>query len=166
MNDELLDLVDQNDHIIGQMYRSQVYTKKLSNFRGVNAFLINDKGQLWIPRRTSSKKLLPLCLDASMGGHVMSGESYEEAFRRELKEELNIDALKFPYQCLGALVPHKHNTSAFMRVYILRTNEAPNYNSEDFCEYFWLSPQELLTRITTGERCKSDLPIMIKNFFL
>ena len=90
--DELLDLVDFNDQIIGTKLRSEVYAQNLNNFRVVNLFLSNDQNQLWIPRRTASKKLFPLSLDTSMGGHVSSGESYEEALKRELQEELGIEA--------------------------------------------------------------------------
>ena len=86
--DELLDLVDQQDKIIGQKLRSEIYDKKLTNFRVVNAFIQNDDGDLWIPRRSKDKRVFPLCLDASMGGHVAAGETYEEAFNRELKMQV------------------------------------------------------------------------------
>jgi isopentenyldiphosphate isomerase len=82
--DELLDIVDQNDKVIGRKLRSEIYENKMSNFRVVNAFLINDNGQLWIPRRSANKRIFPSCLDTSMGGHVSSGETYEDAFKREL----------------------------------------------------------------------------------
>ena len=55
-HDELLDLVDENDHVIGVMRRSEVYGKKLRNIRVINAFIVNSKGELWIPRRTAHKR--------------------------------------------------------------------------------------------------------------
>lgn len=72
--------------------------KGLSNFRVVNAFLVNPEGKLWIPKRTSDKRIFPDCLDVSMGGHVESGESYEQALERELAEELNI---RWPMQTVS-----------------------------------------------------------------
>ncbi|HLC62782.1 MAG TPA: NUDIX domain-containing protein [Candidatus Nanoarchaeia archaeon] len=96
MEDEYLDLVDENDKIIGRKERSEVYKLNLSNFRVVNAFIRNKKGLIWVPRRSASKRIFPLCLDMSMGGHVSSGETYLQAFKRELKEELNINASKVP----------------------------------------------------------------------
>jgi len=74
--DEYLDLVDLQDSVIGRKLRSEVYAEHLSNFRVVNAFVLNSKGELWIPRRTADKRIFPLCLDMSVGGHVESGESY------------------------------------------------------------------------------------------
>ncbi len=166
MTDEMLDLVSEHDEVIEQLPRLQVYAQKLSNFRVVNAFLINQHGQLWIPRRTATKKLFPLCLDASMGGHVMSGESYDQAFKRELKEELNLDADTVSYSMIGKLTPTQHDTSAFMQVYSIYTDQTPQYNSQDFCEYFWLTPEECIKQLNSGDQSKGDLPKIIKHLFL
>lgn len=165
MNDELLDIVNKNDEVIGQKLRSEIYSKKLSNFRVVNAFLMNKDGKLWIPRRTKNKRVFPLCLDASMGGHVSAGETYEQAFARELMEELRIDVNVKPYKHIGNLNPNKHNTSAYMKVYLILTDNTPNYNTNDFIESFWLYPKELLKLIDSGDKSKGDLPIIVKNLF-
>jgi isopentenyldiphosphate isomerase len=164
MSDEMLDIVDLNDCVIGQKPRSEIYREKLSNFRVVNAFLVNDEGKLWVPRRSQSKRVFPLALDTSMGGHVEAGETYHEAFVRELMEELHIDASKTPYTRIGNLSPHEHGTSAFMHVYIIRTNSIPQYNTNDFVEYYWLSPGELFTRLENGDTSKDDLPRIVKLF--
>jgi isopentenyl-diphosphate delta-isomerase len=165
MAHELLDIVDQADRVIGQKTRSEVYSQGLSNFRVVNAFLMNENGQLWIPRRSKNKILFPQCLDASMGGHVQAGEKYEQAFSREIREELRIDTAVVPYQLIGVLTPQQHKTSAFMHVYLLKTNNAPNYNTDDFFEYYWLTPRELLDRLAAGDSSKDDLPRIVRNCF-
>lgn len=166
MTEELLDLVNEHDEVIGCMERSEVYRQKLTNFRAVNAFIKNDKGELWIPRRTKHKSIFPLCLDASMGGCVSSGETYAQAFAREMMEELRIDVSKTPYQDLGMVRPHEHGTSAFSHIYLLHSNEAPDYNPEDYVEFFWLTPQQLLDWIAAGQGCKGDLPKFIHHFFM
>lgn len=165
MNDELLDLVNDNDIVIGCAFRSDVYANKKNNFRVVNLFIENSAGQLWIPRRSAVKKIYPLGLDASMGGHVACGETYTQALARELKEELNIDLTMVAYHFLGHLTPHQHETSAFMQVFKIFQDIAPHFNSNDFVEYYWLSPQELLARLNNGDTAKSDLPKLIQHFY-
>lgn len=163
--DEYLDLVDQHDNVIGKKLRSEVYAEHLSNFRVINAFVVNSKGELWIPRRAADKRIFPSCLDMSVGGHVESGESYEDTFKRETSEELNIDIDQVTYRLLGKLTPEVDGVSAYMQVYEIRFDESPNYNPSDFVEYFWLTPREALGRIDGGEKAKGDLPTLIKKFY-
>ncbi len=164
-DDEYLDLVDEHDHVIGKKKRSEVYAQRLSNFRVVNLFLINSKGQIWIPRRAADKRVFPLGLDMSMGGHVESGESYDQTLKREAQEELNINTDTKKIKMLGHLTPHTDGVSAFMNVYELMSEIAPDYNTKDFTEYFWLTPKELFERIAQGELTKGDLPLLVKKFY-
>lgn len=163
--DEYLDLVDEDDQVIGKKLRSEVYAEGLSNFRVINAFIVNSKRELWIPRRALTKRLFPLCLDMSVGGHVESGETYDKAFARETKEEVNLDTAKIPWRFLAKLTPQKDRVSAYMHVYEIRWNETPRYSLDDFVEHFWLAPQDLLARYASGECAKNDLPKLVKAFY-
>ena len=166
MDDELLDLVDQNDQVIGKEWRSNVHAKGLSNFRVIYTFVHNAQGQLWIPRRTAHKKLWPLRLDVGVGGHVGSGETYDEAFVREVQEEINLDVHTTTYQKLGRLTPHEHGVGFFITVYTVLTNQSPDYNKDDFIEFYWLYPHEVLERLETIDVGKPDLAKLIKYFFI
>lgn len=163
--DEYLDLVDENDMVIGSKKRSEVYAENLSNFRVVNAFVVNSNGEIWIPRRTATKRIFPLCLDMSMGGHVDSGETYEQALKREIQEELSVEIDAVPHRLLGHLTPRKDGVSAFMNVYEVQLAHSPDFNKDDFSEYFWLTPNEILKRVASGEKAKSDLLKLVKIFY-
>ncbi|MCC5640032.1 NUDIX domain-containing protein [Nostoc sp. CHAB 5844] len=163
--DEILDIVNEDDQVIGQKKRSEIYSQGLCCFRVVNAFVINSLSQLWIPRRSPKKIIFPLCLDVSMGGHVESGESYEDALQREFKEELNLELNNVDFRLLGYLRPHQHQVSAFMKVYEIKLDDNPNYNKNDFVESFWLYPNDLITWLNNGEPAKSDLIKLVQIFY-
>ena len=123
--------------------------------------LINSNSQVWIPRRSATKKLFPLCLDASVGGHVAAGESYEQAFKRELQEELNLELSLVSHQIVAKLTPHEHGVSAYMHVYLITTDNEPAYNTNDFISAAWYEIAELQSIMQKGEPTKGDLPILI-----
>lgn len=162
--DELLDIVDAHDTVIGQMYRSDIY-KQGENFRVVNAFLINDNRHAWIPRRQTTKTLFPDCLDASVGGHVLAGERYQEAFERELLEELTMHAHEYTYTDAGILTPYIAKVSAFMHVYFIYTCQTPQYNKQDFSESYWIALEDLKAFIERDGRYKPDL-LSLVNFVI
>lgn len=164
--DEYLDLVDENDHVIGLQQRSEIYAQQLVNYRVVNAFILNSKGELLSPRRTKKKKHYPLALDFSVGGHVESGEDYEIALIREADEELNLDLQLSNFSCLGHLSPYKDSVPSFMKVYEIRSDIVPSYNPGDFVECLLMKPQELCNRIAHGDAAKSDLIPVLKQFYL
>lgn len=160
-----MDIVNQKDEVIGKKLRSEIYAEKSSRFRVVNAFLKNSEGRLWIPRRTATKSIFPLCLDFSMGGHVESGETYEKTFKRELLEELNIDADKVEWKLLGKLIPDEDKVAAFMNIYEIKSDTSPQFNSDDFIEASWIFPEDLIKKIEEGEKAKTDLRKVLNKFY-
>ncbi|MEZ4860646.1 MAG: NUDIX hydrolase [Caldilineaceae bacterium] len=165
MEDELMDVVDQSDQVVGQKRRSELYAENSSNCRAINAFLVNSQGQLWIPRRTAQKRLFPLHLDMSCGGHVHSGESYEEALQRELQEELNLDLRQVAWSLLGHLSSYRDGVSMFMKVYEIHSDTTPSWNPADFIEAAWFEVEELQNQIHSGEPVKGDLPLLLEKFY-
>jgi len=164
--EEVLDLVNENDEVIGSLSREKIYAQGLRNYRVVHAFIINDNGELWIPRRTPTKKLYPNGLDYSIAGHVESGETYEEGLLKEAQEEVGLDLHSIPYQEIGRFNPHTNNVHCFQRVYEIRSNESPDYNAADFSGFQWLTPQEVVARYQAGEIGKTDIPEVIRLCYL
>ncbi len=164
---EILDLVDRTDTVIGQIERDEAHRQGVTNFRVIDAFIKNSEGKLFIPRRQLRKRLLPGALDCSVGGHVTSGDTYDETLRKEALEELNLDISTVPFKRLGRLTPHDDGAINFITVYEIESDETPDYNTEDFTEHFWLSPEELMQRILVdGDSAKGNLPRILKKFYL
>ena len=138
----------------------------MHNFRVIDAFIKNKEGKLFVPRRQAHKRLFPLALDTSVGGHVSSGETYLEAFAKEAREELNLDMTQVNYKVLGTMNPAVDGVVAFMTVYEIQSDETPNYNSDDFVEHYWLTPIEIMERLSNGDISKENLPKILKKFYL
>jgi len=88
--EEVVDLIDEEDRVIGRARRRQVRAQNLLH-REVAALVRNRRGEVYVHRRTATKDIYPSLYDMFVAGVVTSGEAYEEAIRRELNEELGID---------------------------------------------------------------------------
>ena len=171
VTEEILDIVDSNDQVIGSLPRSEAYSRGDCIIRGCWLFIQNSKGQLWIPRRVKTKPLFPDALDGSAVGHVSAGETYEEAAIRETEEEVGIKLNPEELVCIGQMGPDqlasmKNNIRAFIKVYLLKSNKTPQFDKSEYSEYYWLTPEELIKRIDAGDKHKSSLPFIIKHLFL
>jgi isopentenyldiphosphate isomerase len=90
---EIVDLVDEEDHVVGKAPRSEVRTRNLLH-REVAAIVRNSGGEIYVHRRTDTKDVFPGMYDMFVAGMVTSDESYEEAIRRELAEELGVQGVE------------------------------------------------------------------------
>ena len=93
MVDEYLDVVDENDNVVGCETRSLIHSLGLLH-RGIHIFLFNSNGQLLVQRRQGNCEAWPLALDCSVSEHVKSGEDFYDAAIRGLREELGITTMK------------------------------------------------------------------------
>lgn len=164
-DDEFIDLVNEHDEVIEVCSRSEIRKRGLKNARVIHAFMRDSQGRLWIPRRAYGKKILPGALDFSVSGYVQSGESYEQAFMREAQEELRLEISE--YTVLGKFTPHTHDIRGFAMVFEFQSDIVPNFNPEDFSEFFWLRPEEIIEKIVErNEPSKVDLPFLVKKLYL
>jgi len=84
-----LNIVDENDKIIGEDTRESVHKKGLLH-REVHVWIYNNKGEVLLQKRSLNKDTFPGLWDASVGGHVEMGDSYKQSAIKEAKEEIGI----------------------------------------------------------------------------
>ena len=85
-----LNIVNESDEVIGTAPRAEVH-KEGHLHREVHVW-IYDGDRIVFQNRGPNTDTWPNMLDASAGGHVEQGESYEEAAVKELEEETGIVA--------------------------------------------------------------------------
>jgi isopentenyldiphosphate isomerase len=88
--DELVEHVDEAGNVIAVVTRHQMRTERLRH-RCVYLLVVHD-GHLLVHRRAGDKDIWPSRWDVAAGGVAGAGESWDDAARRELAEELGIDA--------------------------------------------------------------------------
>lgn len=158
MDDEMLDIVDGFDTVIGTVNRKDYTTfleQKQGYIRAAELFIMNQAGELWIPVRTADKTIVPNGFDYSAGGHVGAGEGYLETIIRETKEETNLDVAAANLEFVAKL---KSESIRYIRsLYLLRSEETPHFNPHDFVSAEWLKPTELIARIDAGHPTKTNL---------
>jgi len=87
-----MDFVNNEDQVIGTCSKKEIYERHLLH-RIVHVWVFGSDGRLLIQKRSRDCHFCPLHWSMAAGGHVDAGEDYETAAKRELKEELGIEAL-------------------------------------------------------------------------
>ncbi len=87
MSEEIFDIVNDQDEVIGQQPRSEVH-RLGSKHRAVHVLVYNAKGELFLQKRSMLKDCFPGLWDSSASGHLDSGENYDQCAVREVREEL------------------------------------------------------------------------------
>jgi isopentenyldiphosphate isomerase len=88
-SEEIFDVVDEADRVIGAEPRAVVHARKLRH-RAVHVLLADREGRVFLQLRSPHKDQAPNRWDSSCSGHLDSGEDYDEAAYREVGEELGV----------------------------------------------------------------------------
>ncbi len=113
--DELYDIVDADNEVIGQGTRDQIHREKLYH-RAVHVFVFNKNRDCYLQKRSAWKDVCPSLWNCSCSGHVDAGEDCETAAHRELQEELGIPEAKLIY--VATLPPSVETGHEFVAIYL------------------------------------------------
>jgi 8-oxo-dGTP pyrophosphatase MutT (NUDIX family) len=87
----MVDIVDDDDQVVATVTRAEMRAGRLQH-RAVSIAVLSTDGRLLVHRRADTKDVWPGMWDLAAGGVVAAGETYEDAARRELAEELGVVA--------------------------------------------------------------------------
>lgn len=129
--DEMFDVVDAEDRVIGRAARGEVHRRGLMH-RSVHVFLFNSRGELFLQKRAATKDTFPRCHDSSASGHLDAGESYAACAARELEEELGLTPADAPALTPLFKVPACPETGwEHVMFYTCQTDAAPRPNPRE-----------------------------------
>lgn len=136
--------------------RKEVHEKGLWH-RAVVLFIINDKNEVLLQKRSATKKMWPNLWDITAGGHVLSGEFGYQALIREAKEEINLDLTKEELTFIGSTISKNNNNGLidnhFNEFYIVRKNidiKNLTIDKEEVSDLKWISKEELLRKLNNN----------------
>ncbi|MFJ3228565.1 NUDIX hydrolase [Streptomyces sp. NPDC086783] len=145
--DEILDIVDENDRVIGQSPRGEAYARGLRH-RCVFIQARDAEGRIFVHRRTPTKLVFPSLYDMFVGGVVGAGESYDDAALREAEEELGVRGLPRPRPLFTFLYDDGAGRSWWSAVYQVRCDLPVRPQAEEVAWHDFLPENEVERRLT------------------
>jgi len=159
---EMLDIVDENDNVVGSASQKEIYEKLLPH-RIAHVLVFNERGEMALQMRSATKGFCPLHWSTTAGGHVQSGETYEQAALREMQEELGVTAT---LEELGKdlYVDKNRGLRKFLATFKAIHPGPFNFNHEvERVEFFGM--EKIRDMVVAGEKFHPELMFLLEKRF-
>jgi len=155
---ELVEHIGPDGAVIGVVSRSQMRAEKLCH-RAVFVAVISGDGCLLVHRRSAGKDIWPGWWDIAVGGVVAVGETYEDAARRELEEEIGIGAGNIEFLCDGEY--RDDSVHLVGRCFIVRSNGPFIYRDGEVEETRMVTPRQFALMRTEKQFLPDSLALIL-----
>jgi isopentenyl-diphosphate delta-isomerase len=147
---ESLILVDDADHEVGQMSKTDCHSGRGVLHRAFSLFIFNGSDELLLQQRSDHKRLWPHYWSNSCCSHPRTGESMTTAIHRRLMEELGMRStlqflFKFKYQAQYDEQGAEHELCS---VFFGRSTTPVHANREEIADWQWIALPELQRQLT------------------
>lgn len=120
----------------------------------VHIYPVNSKGEILIQKRAECVKT-KAGIWAATGGSVIAGENFFEGCRRELKEELGINATEENTRLISIM----QRPNRFRAVWLVHSEAAISeltLQKEEVSDARWVTPDEIREMVKAGEFWEYD----------
>ncbi len=156
---EMLDIVNENDEIIGQADIKKAHAEKLLH-RIVHILILNHSGEMALQMRSAKRSFCPQHWCTAVGGHVQSGETYEQAAIRECREELGTTIPKMK-KTFYDRYHHEAQGDKFLTTFVA-TYDGPFYpNPEEVEKISFFKIEEIKAMVKKGEKFHPELLFLL-----
>lgn len=162
---EFLDVVNEKDEVIGRASYQAVYQKLLTH-RIVHILIFNDQGKMALQLRSKDKSFCSLHWSTSVGGHVHSGETYQEAALRECEEELGREVkIKLAYKDLYVDEKYETGLKKILVTFKSVDNGPFKINPREVKRIKFLTLEEIQKMVSRGEKFHPELLFLLRKHF-
>jgi len=121
--------------------RSVVHRLGLKH-RTAHVLVFNSRGEIFLQRRSLKKDRQPGVWDSSASGHLDTGEDYDTAAARELREEIGLEATQ-PLERLFKISACEETDQEFVWVYRCQHDGPFQLNRAEIDEGGWFAPEKV-----------------------
>jgi isopentenyldiphosphate isomerase len=141
MEQEIFDVVNEADEVVGRAPRSEVHRLGLLH-RAAHVLVFNSRGEVFLQKRSLNKDRQPGLWDSSASGHLDAGEDYDACAARELGEELGWKVPE-PLERLFKLAASHKTGQEHVWVYRCQAQGPFRLNPEEIERGGWFAPREV-----------------------
>ena len=157
MSGELIDIVDENNMPTGaKKPRGEIHGVAPAWHRVTHIWIANKNGEILCQLRSRTKDSNPGKWQSFFGGHLKSGQTYEDNALEELREEIGLNVRR------KELVPlHVRKSEAakhFAQIFTLQWGgnlQNLHFDDDEVEQVAWFTPEKLQEAVARGEFCNS-----------
>lgn len=138
--DEMVEEIDLVGNVLKLVTRRTMRAEQLCH-RSVFIAVMSEKGDLLVHQRAATKDIWPEWWDVAVGGVVASGETWDVAAARELREELGIEGETLEFLGTGAY--RDGDVQLVAATFLCRTEGPFAFADGEITQAHWVSRTEI-----------------------
>jgi isopentenyldiphosphate isomerase len=158
--EELVEEVDELGNVLRVVTRAQMRAELLRH-RCTYIGVVSSDGRLLIHQRAATKEVFPSAWDVCAGGVCAAGESWDDSARRELAEELGVDAA---LERLGHGTWEGGGASLVGHVYLARSDGPFTFTDGEVVQARFVDLAELDALLATETFCPDSVALALPLF--
>lgn len=163
VTDEVLDLVDEEDRVIGEVLKSEAHRNPSLIHRIVGGLLYDGRRRVLLQKRSSEKFSDPGLWMVSWSGHVSKGATPLETAHKELKEELGFDTRLVFVERIKWFRPDERQFGYF---FLGRyQGQDIKLDHEESADARFFSESEFNNLLASGQFCEKVSELMVRRFW-
>lgn len=164
MAEEIFDVVNERDEVIGHAPRKEVHARGLWH-RAVHVLVFNARGEVFLQKRSMNKDIAAGKWDSSSSGHLDRGEDYDACAVREVREEIGLLLAK-PPERLFKIDARKETGWEFCWIYRC-TSEGPfTLHPDEIDTGDWFAPATVTRWVTEKPEDFASAFVLLWQLFL